>query len=214
MIDQRFHPSFRCVISTLCAPNLEYQLVNPTTQVSLFSYCVGTCSRIENITWNVYQGSNNASANVTQWTLFPHVQLHQNSWFFGTLMILVRFHSYLINFCFVGRNTSNFTSTNQLFMSYPWISFWRFEVAYTFADTTSSSSLNFIINQPPANGSCSISPSNGTTTTVFTISCPDWLDQDDIKEYSLYSSLPNEMIPECLTFFCFQLGRGIHRNRS
>ncbi|CAF4356927.1 unnamed protein product, partial [Rotaria magnacalcarata] len=28
-----------CVIATLCAKNVEYQYVNPTTQVALFSTC-------------------------------------------------------------------------------------------------------------------------------------------------------------------------------
>jgi hypothetical protein len=46
--------------------------------------------------------------------------------------------------------------------------------------------MNFIINQPPSNGSCSINPLNGTTTTLFTISCPNWFDEDGVKDYSLY----------------------------
>ncbi|CAF4346396.1 unnamed protein product, partial [Adineta steineri] len=50
-----------------------------------------------------------------------------------------------------------------------------------------SSALNFVINQPPQNGSCSIDPLNGTTSTLFTISCPNWLDEDGIQDYSLYS---------------------------
>jgi hypothetical protein len=86
----------------------------------------------------------------------------------------------------LGTNTTNFTSTNQLFLSNPQITLWRFEVVYTFAFEASFSSLNFIINQPPYNGSCSISPLNGTTSTLFTISCPDWFDTDGIEDYSLY----------------------------
>lgn len=91
------------------------------------------------------------------------------------------------SFFFLGRYTSNFTSSNQLFLTHPHIDRWKFEVTYSFDTETSSSALNFIINQPPSNGSCSISPINGTTTTLFTISCPDWFDQDGIKDYSLYS---------------------------
>ncbi|CAF4318796.1 unnamed protein product, partial [Adineta steineri] len=49
------------------------------------------------------------------------------------------------------------------------------------------SALNFIINQPPYNGSCSINPMNGTTTTLFTITCPNWYDEDGVKDYSLYA---------------------------
>jgi hypothetical protein len=85
-----------------------------------------------------------------------------------------------------GANTTNFTATNQLFLSNPPIHLWRFEVVYTFAITKSTSALNFIINQPPYNGSCSISPQNGTTSTLFTISCLDWFDEDGIKDYSFY----------------------------
>ncbi|CAF4263664.1 unnamed protein product, partial [Adineta steineri] len=58
---------------------------------------------------------------------------------------------------------------------------------YTFRSEISSSSLNFIINQPPVNGSCSITPLNGTTSSLFDILCPDWFDEDDIKDYSIYS---------------------------
>ena len=92
---------------------------------------------------------------------------YQNIWFFGT-------------------NTSNFTAINNLFLNNPQVQYWRFEVVYSFIFEISSSSLNFVINQPPCNGSCSISPLNGTTSTLFTISCPDWFDQDDIKDYSIY----------------------------
>lgn len=52
---------------------------------------------------------------------------------------------------------------------------------------TSSSAINFIINRPPSNGSCSITPLNGTTTTLFTVFCSNWSDQDGIKDYSIYS---------------------------
>ena len=86
----------------------------------------------------------------------------------------------------LGSNTANFTSTSDLFVSYPAIEYWRFEVVYTFATEPSSSALNFQINQPPKNGSCSIKPLNGTTSTLFTISCLKWADQDGIKDYLVY----------------------------
>ncbi|CAF0758584.1 unnamed protein product [Adineta steineri] len=157
-----------CVISILCVPNLEYQFVNPTTQVALFALCVGTCTNLQNIKWNIYQGSDNSSSNYTQWTLFNNTVLYENILFFG-------------------KNTSHFTATNQLFLNNPQINLWRFEVVYAFLSETSTSALNFIINQPPSNGSCSINPMNGTTTTLFTISCPGWFDEDGIKDYSLYA---------------------------
>lgn len=85
----------------------------------------------------------------------------------------------------LGKTTSNFTATNHLFKNES-ILYWRFEVVYTFIATKSSSALNFFINQPPKNGSCNISPSNGTTSTIFTIRCLDWIDEDGIKDYSVY----------------------------
>ena len=94
----------------------------------------------------------------------------------------------------VGSNSSNFTATDDLFLSNPSISYWRFEVVYTLPSGTSSSALNFIINQPPQNGSCSVSPRNGTTSTVFSISCPQWQDQDGIKDYTFYSEIASSVI--------------------
>ena len=93
---------------------------------------------------------------------------------------------HLLTSLILGRSTANFTATNQLFSSYRQYDLWRFTVTYTFASEQSSSALYFVINQPPRNGSCAITPLNGTTTTPFTISCPDWFDEDGIKSYSLY----------------------------
>ncbi|UJR06650.1 hypothetical protein I4U23_010936 [Adineta vaga] len=187
-----------CVIWTMCRPNLEFQLVNPTTQVALFSICTGNCSTIYNITWNVYFSLKNSSSNFTQWNLFNQMITYQNIWFFGT-------------------NTTNFTALNQLFLSNPQIQFWRFEVVYTFLNETSSSSLNFIINQPPSNGTCVINPLNGTTTNLFTISCSDWFDEDEIKDYTLYAWINNpieKMIVAYSAISIFQLYLPIGNNQT
>ena len=63
--------------------------------------------------------------------------------------------------------------------------YWRFEVVYSFITEISSSALNFVINRPPSNGSCSISPLQGTTSTPFTVSCTGWFDDNGIKDYAL-----------------------------
>ena len=86
----------------------------------------------------------------------------------------------------VGRQTNNFTATNHLFLSNKSIEYWRFEAVYSFTSEISASALNFHINQPPRDGSCSISPLNGTTSTPFTIYCPDWFDENKIQDYSYY----------------------------
>jgi hypothetical protein len=62
---------------------MEYQLVNPTTQIALFSYCIGNCSQLQNIIWNIYTGLLNSSSNLTQWTLFNSMITYENIWFFG-----------------------------------------------------------------------------------------------------------------------------------
>ena len=176
-----------CVIITMCSPNLEYQFINPTTQVALFSLCIGNCSSIQNITWNIYSGQMNSSvANYSQWNLFNPTQNY-----------------------FFGRNTSNFTSTNQLFLNHPEIKLWKFEVVYSFRSETSISSLNFLINQPPSNGSCSIFPLNGTITTSFEIICSNWFDEDGIKDYSVSISSLNLMIAfSSVSTFQIQLPSG------
>ena len=72
----------RCVISTLCTPNLEFQRINPTTQVALLSECPGNRSGLINITWNIYQGVNGSSTTI-EWTLSNQISQKENIWFFG-----------------------------------------------------------------------------------------------------------------------------------
>ncbi len=54
----------------MCISDNEYQLINPNTQVSLFSYCLDNCSLDKTIQWNIYQGKMNLSTGITQWTRF------------------------------------------------------------------------------------------------------------------------------------------------
>jgi hypothetical protein len=136
----------------MCISISEYKLLNPSTQLSLYSYCMENCSSIENIHWNIYQGSVNSSSNITIWTLFNQINLYENLWFFGI-------------------NRNNFTSTNELFLKNSQINYWKFEVIYKFkTGISSSSSLHFLRNSCPSKGSCSINPLNGTIKTLSTIS--------------------------------------------
>ena len=167
----------------MCIPNLEFQLVNPTTQVALFSECLENCSTLMNITWKIYHGLNGSLATM-QWTLLNQTTQSENIWFFGGCLTICPSTTILF-FVIVGRNTTNFTATNQLFLENPYLRYWRFEVVYSFVGQSSSSALTFVINQPPSNGSCSISPLHGTTSTLFTVSCPGWIDEDGIKDYAL-----------------------------
>jgi hypothetical protein len=62
----------------MCISDDEYQLINPTTQVSLYSNCLDNCSSDKTIHWNIYQGIINLSTNITEWT-----QLNQPILTFG-----------------------------------------------------------------------------------------------------------------------------------
>lgn len=105
---------------------------------------------------------------------------------FGSLVTEIFLSAKLIERNILGANTSNFTASNQLFTDNPGVFFWRFEVVYTLMSDSSSSALNFEINQGPKPGLCSIHPSNGSTRTIFKISCSDWFDSDGINEFSFY----------------------------
>ncbi len=85
---------------------------------------------------------------------------------------------------------SNFTVLSKLFTDYNDTLYWRFETVYIFYTQNSSSALNFRINQPPENGLCRISPLQGNTSTIFTISCSNWHDLDRIQKYSVYGTYP------------------------
>lgn len=146
----------------MCVSDVEYQLINPTTQVALSSHCLDDCPSFENIHWKIYSGILNQSTNFTQWKLFNNEILTY------------------------GNNTEYFTITNELFTKNSKIEYWRFEVIYQFDKNQSLSSMYFHINQRPANGSCSITPLNGTVTSLFTITCSNWFDENQIKDYSFY----------------------------
>ena len=80
---------FSCVIGTMCDPQIEFQRINPTTQVALYSLCPNNCSNLLEITWKIYRGSINSSLNnVTEWTLFNRTDQQENQWFFGNLVCL------------------------------------------------------------------------------------------------------------------------------
>jgi hypothetical protein len=73
----------------MCVSNQEFQLVNPTTQVALFSLCLEICTSIQNIIWNIYQGYKNGSSSVVQWIQFNQTMNYQNIWFFGKKSLFV-----------------------------------------------------------------------------------------------------------------------------
>ena len=45
-------------------------------------------------------------------------------------------------------------------------------------NTNSSASIVFYVNFPPRFGTCDVYPQNGTTNTLFSIKCLNWMDPD------------------------------------
>ena len=79
-----------CVISTMCSSQSQYQRMNPTTQVAVYSVCLGICTSIQKIIWNIYQGVNNVSLSMINWTPFNQIQQYDNIWFFGRMLSLIK----------------------------------------------------------------------------------------------------------------------------
>lgn len=65
----------------MCSSDGEYQLINPNTQVALFSVCDGNCVG-PNIKWHIYQGLKNFSLPFVEWTRMDSDQ-HESDYFFG-----------------------------------------------------------------------------------------------------------------------------------
>ncbi|CAF5221177.1 unnamed protein product, partial [Rotaria magnacalcarata] len=126
----------------MCVPDAEYQLINPTTQALVTSACVSGCNNVvnTNIQWSIYYGIQTGYPNNDiQWILFTNMSSFDNIFFYG-------------------RTTVNFTATNQLFLSYPTIKYWKFQSLYIVTTNngaaTGAGAIRFSINSPPENGTC------------------------------------------------------------
>lgn len=84
-----------------------------------------------------------------------------------------------------------------VFGMFPAVDNWKVEFAavavYPSQTLTGVSSLNFIKNKLPLNGTCSVDLTNGIAmNTNFTISCQDWYDTDGaIKTYEFFGKFLN-----------------------
>jgi hypothetical protein len=65
----------------MCSPNLDYQYVNPSTQLALFSSCIDNCTSLKNITWIIYQGLMNSSTKNVEWTRFSRMNTSHDQFF-------------------------------------------------------------------------------------------------------------------------------------
>ena len=67
-------------------PDEEFQLLNPTTQIALTSFCIDPCNSTFSkiiIKWNIFYGLMNSTSQIVEWTPFNNISEYIDSWFFG-----------------------------------------------------------------------------------------------------------------------------------
>ena len=96
----------------------------------------------------------------------------------------------------IGEQASELTMLSSLFTDNPLVSVWKVELTLTTVSasngvSTGVSSFLVKLNQLPMGGSCSATPTNGTSgSTLFSISCINWVDPDgQIVKYSFFGKL-------------------------
>jgi hypothetical protein len=128
--------------------------INANDQLDLKGSCLSGCDK-ESTIFTYYLYMLNSSSN--QW-----ISSTNNSYFFYT-----------------GLNPqTDLTIKEELFQDFPSQTVWKVElnVYVPSKNTSGSTSIIFLVNFPPKNGLCDINPKNGTTNTLFSFSCSNWVD--------------------------------------
>lgn len=99
--------------------------------------------------------------------------------------------SNLNNYIQVGFTQTELTVKKDLFQDYSFQNVWKVELNTFFPiqNVSASASVVFLVNFPPKNGSCSMNYNNGSTDTLFSISCLNWIDSDGNVDSLAYYGL-------------------------
>ena len=157
----------RCKFPLKCKPYLGYMKINSNDQLDLKGSCLSKCDGIS-IAYSFSIFTLDSTLNT--WTPFTN-----NLYFFTTGLS----NSYLVVF-------------KDLFRDYSSQVIWKIQSnieLITFANETLSASTSMIVyvNYSPRNGVCMASPISGTTNTLFSINCNNWIDTDgSVVSYSYY----------------------------
>jgi len=138
--------------------------INANDQLDLKGSCLSGCDK-ESTIFTYYLYMLNSSSN--QWIPFTN-----NSYYYYT-----------------GLNPqTDLTIKEELFHDFPSQTILKVElnVYVPSKNSSGSASILFIVNFPPRNGLCDISPKNGTTYTLFSISCWNWMDTDGYLDAFAY----------------------------
>jgi hypothetical protein len=134
--------------------------INGNDQLDLKSSCLSGCQNGDILTFSYNLYLLNTSTN--QWDRFT-----DNSYFYST-----------------GKTLSDLTIKKQLFSDFIAQKIWKIDLILDDFNPMqnqtqiATSSLIFYVNQPPSSGTCDINPKSGTTSTLFSISCSSWIQQD------------------------------------
>ena len=88
-----------------------------------------------------------------------------------------------------GQSNSNLTILGDMFKNNREQVIWMIElnVYITSRNISGSSSIILYVNFPPMSGTCNMNPLIGTTSTIFTINCFNWIDSDGfLVSYAFY----------------------------
>ena len=75
----------------MCITKNEYEIINPTTQIALTSFCIDNCLNLSSnlyVEWNIYYGTFNSTNNFVQWTMLENQTQYINTWIFGKSFII------------------------------------------------------------------------------------------------------------------------------
>ena len=54
----------------MCSPLRTLYYVNPNTQLALYSVCMGNCSTVDGVKWNIYRGLLDSTNQTVEWIPF------------------------------------------------------------------------------------------------------------------------------------------------
>ena len=154
--------TFRCIIN--CEPK-----ISPSVKLSIQSQCYGLqCSNISSYQWILYEQYSSGTNNDNFWTRIQDLQL-------------------LIT---TPLNSSSIVVKED---SLDGGKYYRLAVFVQTMDGQRGMSAHDISTaSPPTNGTCSITPSNGTSLkTYFNLSCSDWESDSNPLSYRFQYQLQN-----------------------
>ena len=160
--DIYFHLIFRCIIN--CEPK-----ISPSVKLSIQSQCYGLqCSNISSYQWILYEQYSSATNDDTVWSKRQDLQLITTT---------------------PNNSRSIVIKEGSLYGG----KFYRLAVfVHTMGGQRGMSAHDISTASPPSNGTCSITPSNGTSLkTNFNLSCSDWKSDSNPLSYRFQYQIQN-----------------------